>query len=315
MNRLSSVRFRRTLPFLSLLAVPIWVQSACAQTVVTPPAAVAGTVAAVPGGPAIVGVPVIIAAAIDTSGNADTAKRALIVANAALKATPGYAPAAQSHYAPLTAANAAAALKGTAWSYPFTATDYQKMGKASKASHAMTISVTPAADGTYSAVTEMFRTKDGALTGYGKGTTPVSATPETALDTAVAAAVIALGETATIPGVVISKPAGYMARVTLGTLGGARGGARVEYLGNDGEPIAYGTIVDIAAGESLATVAPETAFPGLYISQRVRLVSNPSEKRALPDFTKIQEKDYKDFERNFGISLAIAGAVYLIAAN
>jgi hypothetical protein len=295
------------------LAIPVLAQSVSAQTIVTPP--VGGAVVAVPGGPAIVGVPVIIAAAIDTSGNADTARRALIVANAALRATPGYRPAAQSEYTPLTGASAATALKATPWAYPFTASDYQKIGKASKAPYAMTISVTPGTDGTYSAVAEMIRTKDGALTGYGKGTTPASATPETALDSAVAAAVVALGETATIPGVIVSKPGAYMARISLGTLSGARGGARVEYLGEDGEPVAFGTIVDIAAGEAAATVAPETAFPGLHINQRVRLVNNPSAKRALPDFSTLQEKDYKTFERNFGFSLALAGAIYYIAAN
>jgi hypothetical protein len=311
MNRLSVARFRRALPLLSLLAVPAMSTSASAQTIVTPPAAAAGTAVAVPAGPKLSGTPVIIAAAIDTTGNADTAKRALVVANAALKATPGYQPVSESAYAPLSKANTESNMKGVDWQWPFVATDYQKIGKAAKVSMAMTISVTPGADGSYSAIAEMYRTSDGGLTGYGKGSSVNGG--ETALDEAVLAAVVALGETAKIPGVIVSKPSGNMARLSFGTINGARGGARIEYLGDDGEPIAFGTIVDIAAGESLATVAPETAYPNIFVNQRVRLVNNPSEKRALPSLSQLQEKDYKSFERNFAFSALLATAVYYLA--
>jgi hypothetical protein len=311
MNRLSVARFRRALPLLSLLAVPAMSHSASAQTVVTPPAAAAGTAVAVPGGPKLTGTPVIIAAAIDTTGNPETAKRALVVANAALKATPGYQPVGESGYAPLSKSSTESNMKGIDWQWPFTATDYQKIGKAAKVPAALTISVTPQPDGTYKAVAEMYRTKDGALTGYGKGSSVNGG--ESALDEAVSSAVVALGETAQIPGVIVSKPMGNMARVSFGTINGARGGARVEYIGDDGEPVAFGTIVDIAAGESLATVAPETAFPGLFVNQRVRLVNNPTEKRALPTTAELQDKEYKTFERNFAFSALLATAVYYLA--
>ncbi|HEX8463327.1 MAG TPA: hypothetical protein VF627_01800 [Abditibacterium sp.] len=299
------------LPVVSLLALP-GLRPAAAQTVIAPPAA-NGTVAVVPAGPKRVAASVIIAAAIDTSGNAENAKRAISAANTALQATPGYAPMPPSGYAPLSSGQAAAAFKGLDFSYPFTASDYQAIGKATKAPNALTISVTPAADGTFSAVAELMRTQDGALVGYGKGTSTAGATGDDLLDSAVASAVIALGETARIGGVVISKPAGGLARLSLGTQSGARGGARVEYLGETGQPIAFGTIIDISAGESLATVAPETAFPGLFVNQRIRLVTNPTAARATPTVAEKQDKDYREFERHFAFSFALVGAVYVLA--
>lgn len=301
-------RFRLALPLLGLVAVPTLSHFAVAQTVVSPPAAEPGTIAVVPAGPKRVAMPVIVAAAIDTSGNADNARKALRAANAALGMTPGYSPAPAKSYEAL----AGASLKDADWAFPFTATDIQKIGKVSKAAKAMTISVTPATDGTFSAVAEMMDTKHGGLTGRGTG---ISNAPEGALELAVRSAVVALGETARIPGIVISRPDGYTARLSVGTLTGARGGARVEYLGAEGEPIAFGTIIDIAAGEALATFAPETAVNDIYVNQRVRLVNNPTERRALPTISELHEKDFRSFERNFGFSLALAGAVYYLAAR
>lgn len=302
----SRPRFRSALPLLSLLAVPALLHPALAQTIVTAPVAATGTVAAIPTSPTRTATPVIVAAAIDTTGNAENARLALSAANAALNSTVGYSPAPAKAYQAL----AGAAMKNANWSWPFTATDYQKIGKASSAPHALTISVTPAADGGFSATAEMMDTKHGGITGLGRGS---SIAGENALQNAVSAAVVALGETATIPGVIVSKPNGGMARLSLGTTSGARGGARIEYLGDEGQPIAVGTIIDIAAGESLATVAPETAFPGLFINQRVRLVTNPSQKNALATAGDLFDKDYKDFERSFAISLGVAAAVYYLA--
>lgn len=304
----SRARFRGALPLLSLLALPSLMHSAGAQTIVAPPAAAEGTVAAVPAGPARVAKPVIVAAAIDTSGNADNARKALGAANAALSATPGYTPAGAKAYAAI----AGASIKDATWAWPFTATDYQKIGKAAGAGNALTVAVTPAADGSFSSVAELYDTKSGGIVGYGRGS---AAAGDGALETSVGAAVVALGETATIPGIIVAKPNGGLTRLSLGTLSGARGGARIEYLGENGDPIGVGTIIEIAAGESLATVAPETAYPGLFVNQRVRLVTNPSAERALPTLAQLQDKEYKTFERNFAVSLAIAGAVYYIATR
>ena len=304
---LRSARVLMALPVVMLAGALLLPATARAQTTVTQ----AGTsaVGVVPGNPTRAGAVTVVAAAIDTSGNVETAKKALAYANAALKATPGYSPMAASDYKPLTEKLAKEATK-TDWGWPFTATDYQKIGKLGKAPNAMTISVTPVAGG-YDAVAEMYDTKRGALTGYGRA----SASGEEALQNAIGDAVTQLGQTATLDGIIISKPNGYLARLSLGTLVGARGGARVEYLDNAGTPIAFGTIFDIAPGEALATVAPETAYSRLNINGRVRLVNNPSAKRALPDFTDRANAEYKQFETEFGISLAAALAVYYIAGN
>ena len=308
-------RAPRTLALLPLLALSgalLLSRPTQAQTVVTPVggSAMAGTTAVVPAGPTrTTGSMTVVAAAIDTSGDAEVAKRALGYANEALKATPGYAPMPTGDYAPLNEKLAKDALK-TDWAWPFSAADYQKIGKLSKAPNAMTISVSPVAGG-YDAVAEMYDTKRGALVGYGKD----SATGEDALQTAIGRAVTKLGQTASFGGIIISKPSGYLARLSIGSLSGARGGARVEYLDGDGTPIAFGTVFDIAPGESLATVAPETAYPDLQINGRVRLVNNPTEKHALPTFTQLANKDFNDFQKEFGISLAISAAVYYLAGG
>ncbi len=305
----------RTLAFLPVLAlagallVPTTFVPTMAQAQTTVTKAGASAVGVVPGNPMRTGAVTVVAAAIDTSGNAETAKLALGYANAALTMTPGYSPMAASDYAPLSEKLAKAALK-TDWGWPFTASDYQKIGKLGKAPNAMTISVTPVAGG-YDAVAEMYDTARGALVGYGRA----NASGDDALQNAIGDAVTQLGVTATLNGIIISKPNGYLARLSLGTNAGARGGARVEYLDGAGNPVAFGTIFDIAPGEALATVAPETAYSRLNINGRVRIVENPSVKRALPDFTKLGDQEFKSFETKFGISLAAAAAVYFITGG
>ena len=296
-----------SLPVVALAGALLAPSAAHAQTTITQPGTSA--VGVVPGNPTRTGAMTVVAAAIDTSGNAETAKQALIFANAALKATPGYSPMPAADYAPLSEKLAKEALK-TDWGYPFTASDYQKIGKLGKAPNAMTVAVTPVAGG-YDAVAEMYDTKRGALVGYGRG----NASGDDALQNAIGDAVTQLGVTATLDGIIISKPNGYLARLSLGTIAGGRGGARVEYLNSAGNPIAYGTIFDIAPGEALATVAPETAYSQLNVNGRVRIVQNPTLKRALPDFTEQANKEYRGFEREFGVSLAVAAAVYFLAGG
>ena len=310
-SRTARSRVLAVLPLLALSGALLVPRVAQAQTVVSPVSgSMAGTVGVVPAGPSTrVGAVTVVAAAIDTSGDADVAKRALGYANEALKATPGYSPMPSSEYAPLSEKLAKEATK-TDWGWPFTASDYQKIGKLSKAPSAMTISVTPVAGG-YDAVAEMYDTKRGALVGYGKD----GATGEDALQTAIGRAVTKLGQTATLSGIIISKPNGYLARLSLGSISGARGGARVEYLDGAGNPVAFGTIFDIAPGESLATVAPETAHPELVVNGRVRIVNNPTEKRALPNFTQLSDKEFNDFQKEFGVALAVSAAVYFLAGG
>ena len=67
---------RSALRLLPLLPVLLAVGTrAHAQTIVTPPATPEGTVAAVPAGPTRSVSPVLIVAVVDTTGNADTAKK------------------------------------------------------------------------------------------------------------------------------------------------------------------------------------------------------------------------------------------------
>ena len=277
--------------------------SAQAQTTITSPGAREGTVAVTPGSPKRTGIPVIVAAVVDTTGNAENAKTALQYANSALSQTAGYDPLAASEYAPVSAALAKAGLD-TDWGYPFTSTDFQKIGKASTAQRILTLEITPVGE-TFGATAELYDAKRGALVGFGKAS-------GSSLENAVLNAIVKLGETASFSGIVVSRPAGYNARLSLGTNHGIRGGARVEYLDENGAPIAYGTIFDAAAGESLATVAPETAFPRIFVNQKVRVLDNPAKKRALPTYEKIAEEDFAKFEKSFGIRAGVAVAAYYI---
>jgi hypothetical protein len=280
--------------------------SAQAQTVVSPPAAKDGSVGATPNGPVRQGTSIIVAAVVDKSGNAENAKEALKFATNALKLVPGYAPLPTSEYAPVSAALVKAGLD-TDWGWPFTSTDYQKIGKASTAKQILTLEVTPNGDN-FGATAEIYDAKRGALIGFGKAS-------GASLEEAVQSAIIKLSDTVTLSGIVLSKPFGNTARISLGTKEGARGGARIEYLNEAGEPFAFGTLYDIAAGEGLATVAPETAFPRIFVNQKVRLVNNPTKQRALPTSEKLTDKEFNEFEKSFGVAATIAAAAYFLAGG
>jgi len=173
---------------------------------------------------------------------------------------------------------------------------------------ALTITVTPNG-ANYGAAAELYDTSNGALVGYGAGVSVDGADP---LASAVSRAVTALSNTATFNAVVLSKPGGYNTRISVGEQQGARAGSRVEYLQN-GVPIAFGTLVDLGFAESVATVAPETAFPAISFNTAVRIVNTPTAKRAMPSQADLINKDQARFERNFAISVGIATAVYYIA--
>lgn len=290
----------------ALLTVPaLMATAASAETVITKD----GTAAAVPGGPTRVAPAVLVAAAIDTTGNADVAKQALISANKALGATPGYEPAPNAAYAAIADGTAKAAMKGLDYGYPFTATDFQAMGKATSAPYAITVSVAPGNPG-YKATVELYETKTGALRNLGTGTS-ADTTPD-GLDAAILSAVTALGRSATIPSVVLQKNGAYTVNITGGELTGVRGGARVEYLDANGVPFAYGSVIELNASTCTATVAPESAFPMVYANLQSRIVNIPSAKRALPTEAQKLDKDFKKFETAFAISAAGATAVYYL---
>ena len=143
---------------------------------------------------------------------------------------------------------------------------------------------------------------------------------ERAVDGAVARAVFDLNRPISVRGVVLNKMARsdtkgapYFARISLGELSGVRVGSPIEYLSPQGATLGYGTIVDMAPGESLATVAPEAAYGNLFTNCEVRNLDNPPLSRAgRPAFSN-EEREWARFERSFGLALAIAGAAYLIA--
>ena len=292
----------KTLP---LLALPLISLPAHAQTTITQN----GTSAVVPGGPKHWKVDtVVVAAAIDDSANPDNAKKALLAANRALTLSPGLTPAPASAYSPVGVSDAAQGLGATDWGWPFTASDYQKIGKSTHATEALTVEVTQ--QGTsFSAIAELYDTSNGALINRGTGVSRDGA-PEP-IASAVGHAVEGLTQTAQFDGVVISIPGAYQARISLGEMQGARAGARVEYL-QDGQPIAYGTIVDLGQAESVATVAPESAFPQIYPNLAVRVVLNPTRERAMPSAQEISDKEDKKFEQSFTLAAGIATAVYFI---
>lgn len=132
-----------------------------------------------------------------------------------------------------------------------------------------------------------------------------------AVDGAILRAVAQMNEPAQLNGIIVSLPAAHMARLSLGEMHGLRNGSRVEYLGR-GVPIAYGTVIDVGKGESLATVAGERAFPFLEVNGTWRTVDIPPYGAAGLTRDQIDDKEWKRFERDFGIGAAIAGLAYLV---
>jgi hypothetical protein len=131
-----------------------------------------------------------------------------------------------------------------------------------------------------------------------------------ALGGAIYRAVAELNRPAETRGVVISIPDAYRARISMGERSGLRNGARLEYLVN-GQPVAYGTVTNAGLGESIATVAPEAAFPNVYINMEVRNISNPVSARTWQRSDKSDEKAFRRFENEFTAGLIVAGLLYV----
>jgi hypothetical protein len=132
-----------------------------------------------------------------------------------------------------------------------------------------------------------------------------------AADGAILRAVAQMNEPAEISGIIVSLPMQHMARLSLGEMHGLRNGTRIEYLVR-GLPIAYGTVVDVGKGEALATVAPERAFPALELNSVWRTADIPSLGAAGLSRDQIDAKEWKKFQGDFGIGLAVAGLAYLL---
>jgi hypothetical protein len=135
-----------------------------------------------------------------------------------------------------------------------------------------------------------------------------------AVDGAILNAVAQMNEPALVNGIVISLPNQHTARLSVGTMQGLRNGSRIEYLVR-GTPIAYGTVIDAGRGDSLATVAPERAFPFIEVNSEWRTASIPAVGAAGLSRDQIDEREWKKFQRDFGIGAAIAGVGYLLFLN
>lgn len=257
--------------------------------------------------------PVAVVAALDAGGDAAVANRALQAANTALMASPTYTA--------VPAGNVSRSLGSMKLGWPLTMADYQAIGKSVKAPYAMTVVVNAgpreATQTNYTAVAELYDTKTGGLVGHGQGQamlTPAEGTAaadlwQSAVDEAVSNAIASLDQAPTLTGVVVSRPAAYRARLSLGTIRGLRNGARVEYLSN-GQPIAHGTVIDVGDAEALATIVPESAVPGINLNTQFRTVSVPSAAKAGLTSAQRDEQEWNRFERNFALSALAAALLY-----
>ena len=284
-----------------------------------------------------------VVGATEVEGNVSAARRGLAAASAAISVLPGYTgvPAGE-------VARAMSTLKGDALRLP----EYQHLKKAIRADRVLSLVLTPGlatdADATYTAVVELYDTTTGGLVGRGESTftatgeatTPAPETsvpganeargtlvngvngtlPERAVDGAVARAVFALNNPVIQRGVVLSKSATsntkgapLFARISLGEREGMRAGTPIEYIVG-GERVGFGTIVDLGAGEAVATVAPETAFSRIFVNTEVRNVDNPPLARSGMSQRQRDDREFARFEREFGIAfLGSLAAYYLIA--
>lgn len=134
-----------------------------------------------------------------------------------------------------------------------------------------------------------------------------------AVDGAILRAIAQMNEPAAISGIIVSLPGGYNARLSKGIMHGIRNGARIEYTFG-GQTIAYGTVIDAGKGESIATVAPERAFPLLTINGDFKTVSNPVAGAMGKSRDEIEDKEFSKFEKEFGLGASLAGLAYLLFA-
>ena len=263
------------------------------------------------------GLKIAVVAAADSSGNQDAALRALEAANIGLERQPGYIVADPQAVAKT--------LKNADLQWPFAPKQYPNIRKKlDGADRVLSISVSrhPGASATYNAVAELYDTTTGGLVGRGESLYTVSSSARDdnkdnmqmrAVDGAVLGAIYDMSKPAVLNGVVISRPEGYNVRINLGTYAGLRNGSRIEYL-EDGKPFAYGTAIDVGTGESIATVAPESAFNKVQVNTPFRTASIPSAGLMGMSRWEISKKEFDKFSKTFAIGAALATIVYLIAS-
>lgn len=321
----TSLFFRSTV-LAAALTVPAFIaQPVSADTIKTN-----GTVTVTPGGRlAQTGFRTAVVSASATNGDADIAQNALLAANVALGRTGGFIA--------IPSKEVAGAFGSIKLRDQLDSKDYQAIGKKLKAQRVLAVTVSPleASDSSaaYSATVDLYDGTTGGLVGRGQSTytataeavaaddskeqtransgTAEQALPNRALGGAVYQAIRDLSRPASFNGTVISLPGAYQARLSIGERSGLRTGAAIEYVDN-GVPVAYGTIVDLGVGESVATIAPEAAVTFVRPNTIFRSLSNPTADRAGKTGIEITNAEFKKFERDFAISAAIAGIAYYI---
>jgi len=316
LNNAQRSKLYRWIPLLTLAIIPL---GGIAYADATPPAAADAPASqqkkTSKNTPQAIGLKVAVVAASDSSDNQETALRALQAANIGLQRQPGYQIANPQAVAE--------ALQKAGLQWPFAPKQYPQARKAlDKADRVLSVSVSPqtGANATYKAIVELVDTKTGGLVGRGEALYTVSSpAPDTqdgdpqmrAVDGAVLGAIADMCKPATLNGVVISRPRGYAARISLGSLGGLRNGARIEYLA-DGTPIAYGTVIDLGTGESIATIAPESAYGKVQVNTPFRTADIPPAGLMGPSRSEISQKEFDSFAKEFSIASALASIAYLI---
>lgn len=273
------------------------------------------------------GLKTAIVAATDTNGDIDVALRALKAAHIALQHSPGYDV--------LPADTVASALQDSGIRWPFAPRQYAEVRKKLKGaargskqlSRALAVTVTPG-DGTlatYSAVVELYDFNNGGLVGRGESTYTASTTTDsesdednlennrgfTAVDGAVFRAIEKMNMPAGVQGVIVSLPNPYQTRLSKGAVHGVRPGAQIEYIRNN-QPFAYGTAVEVGNVWTLATIAPESALPEVMLNGKFRLAANPPVGLAGETRHELDERKWKKYERESGLSVGIAALGYLL---
>ena len=114
-------------------------------------------------------------------------------------------------------------------------------------------------------------------------------------------------------GVVISRPGCNAARISMGSKHCLKVGSRVEYLRN-GLQFATGTITSLNYTDAVATIAPLTADHYVNINTDFRVLEIPAVATG-PSQDELDDREFRRFERNFAIGVAVAAGIYYAFIN
>ncbi|MEO6908113.1 MAG: hypothetical protein ABI210_09515 [Abditibacteriaceae bacterium] len=262
------------------------------------------------------GLKVAVVAASDVSGNKDTALRALQAANIGLERQPGYIV--------VDPQDVAKSLQSANLHWPFAPKQYPGIRKKlDGADRVLSISVSPqpGSNAAYNAVAELYDTQTGGIVGRGQSLyTVFSSAPDAkntdpqmrAVDGAVLEAIADMSKPAVLNGVVLNHQDDYRVRISMGSYNGLRNGSRIEYVA-DGKAFAYGTVISLGTGDSIATVAPESAYGQVQANTQFRTADIPPAGLMGLSEAEISKKEFDKFSKQFAFGAALATVAYLIA--